>query len=95
MQEVIINLTPEQCIGIALGSLTTIVRKYSPEYEFPFKCYVYCALYGGVTGELVCTNIVSRKDSDGKTVYYWHVSNFIFYEDPKELRTYFQDETTA
>lgn len=95
MQEVIINLTVEQCIGIALGSLTTIVRKYSPECELPFKCYVYCDSYGGVMGELVCTKIVSRKDSDGKTLYDWHVGNLKIYDSPRELRTYFQEETIA
>lgn len=95
MQAVIINLKPEQCIAIALGGLTTIVRKYSPECDTPFKCYVYCDLYRGVMGELVCTNRVSRKDSEGKTLYDWHVSNLKFYKDPKELRTYFQDEITA
>ncbi len=95
MQEVIISLTLEQCAGIVVGAITTIVRKYSPECKLPFKCYVYCDSYGGVMGELICTNIVSYKNSDGKTFYRWHVSIFKFYDDAKELRTYFQDEKTA
>lgn len=54
MKAILISIRPEWCRKIFQGEKTVEVRKTVPNFEPPFKCYVYCTLVKSLTlGEYV------------------------------------------
>lgn len=49
MKAILISIRPEWCRKIFQGEKTVEVRKTVPNFEPPFKCYVYCTLAKGFT----------------------------------------------
>lgn len=71
MKAVMISIKPKWCEMIASGKKTIEVRKTRPNFETPFKCYIYCTKgkpedlsvcpdqFGKVIGEFVCDRIAT------------------------------------
>lgn len=45
---VLISIRPQWVAHIANGEKNVEIRKTRPKLETPFKCYIYCTLYGDV-----------------------------------------------
>ena len=66
MKSALLSVRPQWCELIANGQKTVEVRKTRPKLDTPFKCYIYCTVYGPaiwangtlmngkVIGEFVC-----------------------------------------
>lgn len=53
MKAVLISIRPKWCELIANGQKTIEVRKTRPKIETPFKCYIYCTVGKGNTGDIL------------------------------------------
>ena len=53
MKAVMISIRPEWCEKIASGEKTVEVRKTRPKIEPPFRCYIYCTVGDGATGDIL------------------------------------------
>lgn len=53
MKAVLISIRPKWCELIASGKKTIEVRKTRPKIETPVKCYIYCTVGKGNTGDIL------------------------------------------
>ena len=70
-KSVLISIRPNWCAKIANEEKTVEVRKNRPKIQTPFKCYIYCTLFGNVIwrngtpcngkvmGEFICDEIIT------------------------------------
>lgn len=71
MKAVLISIRPKWCELIASGKKTIEVRKTRPKIETPFKCYIYCTVGKGNTGDIlpksgiVCGKVIGEFMCDG------------------------------
>lgn len=71
MKSVLISIRPEWCEKIASGEKTVEVRKTRPKIEPPFKCYIYCTVGDGATGDILPNSGVTCGKVIGEFVCHW------------------------
>ena len=82
MKAVMISIRPEWCEKIASGEKTVEVRKTRPKIEPPFRCYIYCTVGDGATGDILpnsgvtCGKVIGEFVCD--KIDYW---NHLIHDD--------------
>lgn len=71
MKAVMISIRPEWCEKIASGEKTVDVRKTRPKIEPPIKCYIYCTVGDGATGDILPNSGVTCGKVIGEFVCHW------------------------
>lgn len=100
MKAVLISIQPKWCELIALGKKTVEVRKTRPKIEPPFKCYIYCTVGDGATGDILpnsgvtCGKVIGEFVCD--KIDYWnhhtHDDDTITLERASELSCVSEDD---
>lgn len=93
MKGIIKSESEETIVNIINGFQCTLPSKSKPAtLKTPFKLFIYSKKRGGVVIECTCDGLMgmslSYGGSESKPTWYWHLSDVIVYETPKNLENF-------